>query len=313
MYNLEYYDVMMELLADNFTSYLKFPLAKNLVVTDDFPNMILCCKSCPVSLTFIRRVIATLNKIAIDRVPKLVPVNESTAGVAGITSNPYMFHINISNHTSTDFIMNICEQKHVQAGKRHVIVFNIVDSLKNGMVLSIKSIMNKYIDNVMFIVRNDENFLIDPLILHSGVRINLAIDCAMFARDFDRAIGSPFKSDPTMEPMNICIAAQIPQGQCIDVLGAFVAHHMNNLVVLFDQDIDVYGKALRDFCIKIGAAGVPISTVCMHIIEWANGNPEIMHLVALMDHAAACVKKPLFALEKYVDEIITRCFDIKTR
>lgn len=329
MYNLEYYDVMMELLADNLPRYLKSPLAKNLVVTGDFPNMILCCKSCPVSLTFIRRVVAMLNgmvgKKDVSNIHKLVTIAE------GVSSNAYMFHINISNHTCVDFIINICEQKQIRAGdyKRHVIVLNIVDTLKNGITLSIKSIMNKYVDNAMFIVRNDENFLIDSLIVNSGQRINLTIDNEMFVRDFERATGISVDGRFfEMEPMNVCIAAQIPAGGLHDVLGEFVAHHLSNMVLLYDQDIDVYGKALRDFCIKIGASGVQISTVCMQVLKWTRcidgidassnaieENAQMMHLIASMDHAAACVKKPLFALEKYVDDIVSRHVyrHIKTR
>jgi hypothetical protein len=209
-------------------------------------------------------------------------------------------------------IVNICQQKTVLGGKRHVIVMNIVDKLKSNIALAIKSIINKYTNNALFIVRNDNGVHIDEHLVASCLTVRLVFDHELFAADFANATGK--KITTFTDPMNMCIALDLPAGADLDPLQHFVSHHMThmlNLLAKGDTTVDTYGKALRDFCIKVGASCIPIATLGHCILAWLEkrGNVDVSDYVgsvAQMEHMTKCVTKPLFALELKIDEIVQR-------
>ncbi len=80
------------------------------------------------------------------------------------------------------------------------------------------------------------------------------------------------------------------------------------------SSLETYGKHVRNFCIKVGAACVPIAAVSKHILAWISISilikpnedlyVNVLHVLASMEHATKCVSKPLFALEHNIDLVL---------
>jgi hypothetical protein len=258
-----------------------------------------------------------------------------------------MFHIDASNQHPRDiyeFVTSVCQQKsvHIKNGKsnsRHLIVINIVDNLKKNVALGIKAMMNKYIANAIFVIRNDGGFHIDEHLINSCQQVRLCIDHDLFAADFilkvnnhdDVNMNQLVLSDLT-DPMNMCIALECGNYKHIDPLMNFVFHHMDTMfesLINPTSTLETYGKHVRNFCIKVGAACLSIAIVCRHVMAWTmtstttctmnnkghgqdqgqgQGQDElfrkVLHMLAEMEHATKCVSKPLFTLEHNIDGIL---------
>jgi len=233
-----------------------------------------------------------------------------------------MFHVDVSNNIIkdvSDFVLNTCQQKAVNGGGRHLIVINIVDKLKTNVALAIKSIINKYTNNALFIIRNDNGHYIDQHIFTSCQIVRLTINHELFHSDFRKAIGLEETATTSgyTDPMNMCIAFEYQAD--VDPLSTFVNHHMDNLINTLSNPtstVDTYGKALREYCIKVGASCISIATLGHYMITWMQNNSvidnelatDIIHEIAMMEHMTKCVTKPLFALEHHVDEIIQKIY-----
>ena len=327
MYDLEHYPAMMDLLFKNFPQYLRRNgaiamscLSSRSCNDASIGPLLLVSKSCPLSLTFIYRLVCLIHAIEPKRLPAL-----SKHTIEGVFSNAYMFQIEMRNHHMVelfDFISNLCEQRRPEGDKRHIVVINLIDKMKPGTVLGIKSILTRFSTSAIFILRNDACVYIAESIKSIVQQIPLVFDyLSEFKTDFERVASIKL---PLIEycndPMDYCIMAESP-GTKFDALQTFVGAHMNKLNNAIDQPLDVYSKVLRDFCIKIGAACVPISAIAIEILKWFrlleeskrenkiqnNGKSnmtEILHILAEMEHGAAIVTKPLFVLEQKMNELI---------
>lgn len=341
MYNLEHYDVMMELLYVGFEKYIASRLAIKLICNDEhasatvdsyIPNMVVRCSSCAVSLAFIRRIVVKLHGLDIHHVHlPLLPIEPSSP----IQSNAYMFHVDISNQhprIAYDYIVNVCQQKTLKA-KRHLIVINIVENLKKAIALAIKSIINKYIGNALFVIRNDGCFHIDEHLLNSCQLVRLCLDHVLFAGDLVAATAAVATAavDKTValslsshrDPINMCVALEL-QGTPflnVDPLLEFVVHHMDTMVESLSSPtstLESYGKTVRTFCIKVGASCVPIATVASHILTWVLRHHGELYVVVLniltnMEYATKCVSKPIFALEHNINDIVQHIVEHKSK
>ena len=329
MYNLEYYDVMMDLLYVGFEKYITSQLAIKLISVGDepchIPNMVVRSSSCAVSLAFIRRLVVKLHGLDLKNHvhAPLVPIEPSSP----IQNNAFMFHIDISNQhprIAYDYIVNVCQQKTLKA-TRHLIIINIVENLKKAIALAIKSIMNKYIGNALFVIRNDGGFHIDEHLLNSCQLVRLCLDHVLFARDLVNVVATAtatvHKTDATSlslsshrDPINMCIALEL-EGTAflnVDPLLEFVIHHMDTMVESLSSPtstLESYGKTVRTFCIKVGASCVPIATVASHILTWTLRHHgelyvDVLNILTTMEHATKCVSKPIFALEHNINDIV---------
>lgn len=300
--DLQYYDTMLQVLDSKIESYVTDPLSRAFLSSstiDDLPPILLKSSSCPMSLCFIRR----MGKIAHLKEP--LPLLELQEGVL---SNVYMFHVNLSNQHSFDmfeFVTNSVQQKRPCGdASRHIVVFNIVDKLRHAVCLGIKSIISKWSSNALFIIRNDGGYFL-PLVVTAMFQ-TVRVSCSSsFVEDFERALGGKKLPLVDQDPMNMCIALEGVAP--FDALQNYVYMTIDKLVANVDKPINVYGKLLRDFCVRIGASCVPVSTIAMHILEKetnVENKQELVSILARMEHGCAIVSKPIFTLELEIDRIV---------
>jgi hypothetical protein len=302
--DLQHYETMLHVLDSKIESYVADPLARAFLSSstiDDLPPLLLKSSSCPMSLCFIRR----MCKIAHGGKEPL-PLLELQEGVL---SNVYMFHVNLSNQHSFDmfeFVTNSVQQKRPCGdASRHIVVFNIVDKLRHAVCLGIKSIVSKWSSNALFIIRNDGGYFL-PLVVTAMFQIvRVSTSCCSFAKDFEHALGGKKLPLVDKDPMNMCIALEGVAP--FDALQRYVYMTMDKLGANVDKPINVYGKLLRDFCVRIGASCVPVATIAMHILEKETNveyKQELVSILARMEHGCAIVSKPIFTLELEIDRIV---------
>ena len=312
MVEIKHYNAMINLLYQDLPRYLKRgELARAFMQdTDCMPNINVLSKSCPLSLCFINRLVARMHSHRLGEFCGGAPPPplQQNASDEGIKSNAFMFQIDLRPRLF-DFVRNLCQQKRPD-NRRHVVVFTMTDKLKHATALGLKSIMSRFASNAVFILRNESGFHVPEVVQAVLQPVHLILDARAFCVDFGSLIGNldlNFNAQSFSDPMNICIAASAPPGVTFDGLERFVAESMRRLVELrgAGAPIDVYGRALRDFCIKIGAACIPIATVAAEILKWSDGDGgRLIHTLARMDHGAAVASKPIFVLEQAIDEVV---------
>ena len=317
MYGLKYYQIMMELLKNGFESYLKHGQLAMAYLNNwnDMPPILLVCKSCPLSLTFIHLLVSKVHGLDDANILPLTNI-----GIEGVSSNPYMFQIEMRNHHVPelfDFVINLCQQQRPTGQNlRHIVVINMIDKMKPATALGLKSILTRFSCAAHFILRNDTGFYVSESVRVVVQPIKLMLHAPSFQTDFYAAISCslPLGQTDYNDPMAMCIAAEAAS-TCpllqFNAVQVFVCNHMDKLLATADKSLDTFGKHLRDFCIKIGAAGVPIATIAFEILKWTRlktdtdcASVAILHILAEMDHGAAIVSKPLFILESCVNEIV---------
>ena len=242
------------------------------------------------------------------RTQPLVPLDPEKPFIKG---NAIMFKIDVCNgniHESIKFIQGILRQRSL-LGPRHVVAINIVDVLKHNPMLAIKSVLDES-ENVFFIVTGSSSCFIDQRILHVCTQIRMDFDIERFKFNLNNGTVGTVGTVVSSDPLDIILLYYSASPFESTSLEKFIHKNLANLSQLLKKDkttVLVYGKALRDFCIRIGASCVPISTVCHHILSFMpSQSPFLLDLVAEMDNMCALASKHIFALEYFMDLIVKK-------
>ena len=145
-----------------------------------------------------------------------------------------------------EFVTNLCQQKRPD-NKRHVVVFMMIDKLKHAAALGLKAIVTQSANNAIFILRNEFAFHVPSIVRSVLQPVPCLFDAAAFCPDFFDEIQKECPSDINIDdPMNICIAAELPFHFKFDALAVFVSDHMTRLIEVRDQGCLLYTSDAAD-------------------------------------------------------------------
>ena len=278
-------------------------LCSNEILLDDFPPIFLQSKSRVVNSIFASRlakhVTGTLTG-TLTGTHDMIPLDEEIPFIKG---NTLCFQIDICNsniHDCVAFIKSTCTQKSM-IGSRHVVILNIVDALKRNPSLAIKSIIEFFSFNAFFIVSSCGCF-VDARIRNMCTLVNLEFDIRKLIGEQNESIIKQSEGDP----VNAMLLLHVDRLGDPCSLAAFVRKYITNLEKIQkiqNGNMLEYSKVLREFCIRLGAACVPIHVVAKEILKIYDSY-DIISLLAEMEHCCVTTSKNLFALQYYIDLII---------
>ena len=295
---MKYHDTMIDLLDKNLLHYLKSNVAKSVLKSEcqSSTPFIFTSNSMQVSEAFINHVI--YKKHNVDNNPVLSISDDDE----NIKSNMYMFQINFVNHHQIDFIDNICKQQGHFGN--HVIVIHFVEQIRSNLALSLKSIINKFIHNTIFLLFHQTYVNIDRNIVNTCTRTNIFIDMNRYQKDFSEKIGIDFNSQEE-DPMNLCLIAEYPEVSR-NTFRNFVENYISEITK--QTDFHKRGKLLRDFTLKIGASSIPVRILCKELIDIyskrAYDNHKVLQIISDMEYHSKKTNKYIFVLEYHLSLLL---------
>ena len=156
----------------------------------------------------------------------------------------------------------------------------------------------------MFIVSSCGCF-VDARIRNMCIMVNLEFDIRKLIGEVEKneSIIKQCEGDPVNAMLLLHVDRLGDSCGAISSLGAFVCKYITNLEKIQNGNMLEYSKVLREFCIRLGAACVPIHVVAKEILQIYKSY-EIISLLAEMEHCCVTTSKNLFALQYYIDLII---------
>lgn len=302
-------------------------LLESLVVSDDMPNVIICCKSSIVIKHYIEKLLTNMfqDNIVLDKAQSC-----SHQNILYKTSN-YYHEINLECVQNSDknvfveLLSSIVDHRSFSK-RRNVILLNNIDLMSHSLGYSLHSMVEKYCSTTFFIMTSNRMASIPSLIQSRSLTINISIDMKHIYDLLIKSVGKKKvtgkKLDDVLffcdnDPLNMCALLELDDyenyrthlfGFVFESFNSFVSCLTHALETKVENMYKQYYVQVREFSVKVLSSCVPINDLAKHVIKYVSiyfpcQLNEVISLVASMEHASHNINKLVFVIDTYVDKI----------
>ena len=340
--SLQYYSRVKKLTEERYVDDLR-PSAKTLLSTatiSDLPHLLLYGKSGMINNMYLRQLLCKFHNCTLEDIDKHKTKQTYETSVQQVKTlleydhHHFFFEIDISSiHTSAerialcDLIRSLADHTPL-LNKRTVIILRNVEALNDNVDYALKNILERFSISTWFILTALSVSYVATTIKSRCMQMNINLKETALFRQLVDACRPELLEDPTAlldiiritdnDPVNLIMLLELPSptlyhGHLFGYMEAKLTE-MCQLLKNKDTTLTLYSKLLRETCIRLTAAGIPINVLCKHIIEFCKQKyPRklqwAVHHLADMEHSTHIVNKTIFVLEQFVDifvhEIIT--------
>lgn len=344
--SLPNYTQARDIIQRNFTNDLrdtaKLLLFKTWDDTNDMPALIIYGKSPIINQLYVKKLLANYYECSFAEIDKNKTKAVYESSIQGSKTSieyfhhMYYFEIDFNTISTSSDRIAICELIKSLADhkpfekKRTVIILRNIENLNDTLAYALRNMFEKYSSTIWFILISCSLSYVSGGIKSRCALINVNLCGNTVYHEILAACRNDLVSDPSAlpeivrladnDPINFFLLLELPtptlyQGH----LYGFLDTRMNELVNALDanninnkkSDVSFsdYSKNLRETCIKLTAAGIPVDKICKCLIRYCKQrNPKCLQWVighlTNMEYQTHIVNKTIFVLEKYIDEYV---------